>query len=172
MIIARTGNMTKPIKKHALTMNRGLTKRGWIVWTWGKMGSLLVFMGMMLMMFTAYGFAGGSAQADSANQLSQSLKNLILDTYDSASGMSFEYALPKNLDGENYSIEILNKSGDTVGITTKTRRGSSDVFGATSLSVPLSKRSFGVIKGFGQELPYACIVKYKGVVYVERSKCE
>jgi hypothetical protein len=135
------------------------------------MGGLLVFMGMMVMMLAAYRFTSGSAQAEAGNQLSQTLKNLMLDTYDSSGGMSFEYELPSALDGSDYSLEVLNKSGDTIGIITRTKSGILGVTGGASLSAPLSGKSFGMLKDFGQELHYICIVKYSGKIYLERSKC-
>ncbi len=148
-----------------------MDKKGWIVWTWGKMGSLMVFMGMMAMMLTAYSFSSAGAQAQAGNQLAQTLKNLVLDTYDSTGGMSFEYELPASLDGVDYSLGILNKSGSSVGIIVKTKNGAFDVIGGTSFSVPLSDSSFGPIKKFGEELHYICITKYSGTIYITRSRC-
>ncbi len=145
--------------------------KGWLVWTWGKMGSLLVFMGMMLMMLTAYSFVSAGAQSDGANQVARDLKNLMTDTYNAAGTMNLEYRLPDSIDGADYSVEILNKSGDTAGIIVRTRSGSREVIGGASLSVPLSNGSFGMLKGFGEGLPHICIVKHRETIYMERSKC-
>jgi len=144
-----------------------MRRKGWIVWTWGKMGGLLVFMGMMIMILTAYSYTTASCTSQAANQLSQELKNLILDVYDSPGGMSFEHELPPSLEGEAYSVEIVNKSGDTVGIITRTRKR----MGGSSLSVPLSKGSFGVLEP-GKQLHYICIVKHNGTIYIGGSRCE
>ncbi len=124
------------------------------------------------MMLTAYGFSASSGQVSAASQVSQTLKNLILDTYDSISGMTFEYELPENIEGEDYSIEVLDKNGDAVGIVTKTLSGHREVAGASSLSAPLSNTSFGVLKGFGQDLHYICMTKYLSKIYIEGSRCE
>jgi len=148
-----------------------MKRKGWVVWTWGKMGSLIVFMAMMAMMLSAYSFVGSSSQSDSANQLAANLKNLIFDTYNSAGGMSFEYKLPKSLDGEDYSIEIFDKEGDMVGIIVRTKSGLWELVGGSSLAIPLSERSFGTMKGLNEELHYICIVKHQGMIYLERSKC-
>lgn len=148
-----------------------MNKKGWLVWTWGKIGSLIVFMGMMLMLLTAYSFVSASEQSDAANQLSRSLRNLLLDTYNSASGMSFEYELPKRLNGDDYSLEILNKSGDMVGIITRVKGGVWEMMGGSSTAVPLSNASFGVLKEFDDELSYICIVKDDKKIYIERSQC-
>lgn len=148
-----------------------MKKKGWVVWVWGKMGSLVVFMGMMLVLLTAYSFVGASAQADSANRFSATMRNLVTDTYNSAGGMSFEYGLPGDINGEDYSIEILDKAGDTVGIITTTKSGYRDVTGGASLSIPLSDTSFGILKAFDEELHYICIVKHEGMIYLEKGKC-
>lgn len=140
------------------------------MWTWGKMGSLLVFMGVMLMMLTAYTFVSASAQSDGANQVSRTLKNLVLDTYNSVGEMSLEYKMPENIDGQPYSVEVLDK-GNTIGIITRTSSGPMDLIGGSSLEVPLSNLSFGTLKGFHDRLHYICIVKHNGKVYLERSRC-
>lgn len=130
----------------------------------------MVFMGMMVMMLTVYSFSGASAQADSANQLARSLRNHMLDAYNSVGDMSFEYKLPENLNGEDYSVEILDKSG-TTGIIVRTSSGSRQVTGGASLSLPMHESSFGVLKDSGKELHHICIVRYLGEVYLERSTC-
>lgn len=160
-------------KRKLKTGNQGLktSRTGWLVWTWSKVGSLIVFTGMTLMLLTAYSFISASGQSDGANQLSRSLRNGILDTYDSTSGMSFEYELPGSMNGEAYSLEILDKSGDTAGIIVRARSGVWEVTGGSSLAVPMSDSSFGVVKSQDEELHYICIVKDRGKVYIERSRC-
>ncbi len=148
-----------------------MNKRGWLVWTWGKMGSLLVFTGIMLMMLMVYSFASAGAQSDGANQVARDLKNLITDTYNSAGAMNLEHRLPDNIDGEDYSVEVLNKSGETAGIIVRTHSGSREVVGGASLSIPMSHSSFGMLKLLGERSPYICITKYRGRIYLERSKC-
>jgi|GEM_PF-1414572 len=152
-----------------LTLSLG--RKGWIVWTWSKLGSLMVFMGIMLMLMTAYGFSASSSQAQAANQLSQTLKFLILDTYDSLGDMSFEYMLPERLAGEDYSVEVLDKEADTAGIVTKTKSGVFEVSGGASLSVPLYNSSFGLLRDYGEGGKTVCIVKHDGVIYLEHSPC-
>ncbi len=147
-----------------------MDKRGWVVWTWGKMGSLLVFMGMMLMLLTAYSFTSSTAQADGASRVSRDIRNLILDTYNSAGGMAFEYELPGGIGGEDYSIRVVDADG-TAGIITNTTSGSRAVLGGATLAVPLSAGSYGTLKGFGDDITHLCMVKHGGIVYLERSKC-
>lgn len=148
-----------------------MNKRGWLVWTWSKLGCLIVFAGMMLMLLTAYSFVSASEQSSAANQLSRNLRNLILDTYSSGSGMAFEYELPNTVNGEDYSVEILNKSGNMAGVITRARSGVWEVTGGSSFAVPLSNTSFGVLKPFGSELHYICIVKDERRIYIEGSRC-
>jgi len=148
-----------------------MKRKGWIIWTWGKMGSLMVFTGMMIMMLTAYAFVGNTSQSNAANQLSADLRNSILDTYNSVGGMSFEFNLPKSLNGQDYSIEILDKKGNTVAILIRTKSGSREVLGGASFAAPLSDMSFGMLKEFDQELHYICIVKYQNEIYLEKSEC-
>lgn len=142
-----------------------------MVWTWSKLGNLIIFMGMMLMLLATYGFVSASEQADGANQLSHSLRNLILDTYDSSSDMTFEYELPPSINGEDYSMEILDKGGHMVGIITRTKSGVLDVTGGSSFAAPLSNNSFGMLKEPNGELHYICITKSSGEVYLIRSEC-
>lgn len=148
-----------------------MKKRGWVVWVWGKMGSMLVFMGIMLMLLSTYSVMGNSQQSDAANQLSRELKNLMLDAYDSAGDMNFEYALSKSLNGEDYSVEVLDKEGDMVGVVTRTKSGTWGATGGSSLSVRLSEGSFGLLKDYGQWPVYICITKHGDMLYLERSKC-
>jgi len=148
-----------------------MNRRGWLVWTWSKLGNLIIFTGMMLMLLTAYGFVSASEQADAANQLSRSLRNLILDTYDSSSDMVFEYDLPRSINGEDYSVEILDKGGHMVGIITRTKSGILDVVGGSSFATPLSNNSFGILKQSNSDLHYICIVKDDGKVYLVGSGC-
>lgn len=148
-----------------------MKRRGWIVWTWGKLGSLLVFMGMMVMMLTTHSFAGAASQAESANGLAFALKNLMTDTYNSVGGMSFECELPPSIEGEDYSIEVLDKPGGMAGVIVRTRSGVMEVAGGSSLALPLSGGSFGVLKDWGQALPRICIVKHKGEIFLEGSGC-
>ena len=129
-----------------------------------------MFMGMIVMMLTAYTFVSASAQAEGANQVSRTLKNLILDTYNSVGEMSLEYEIPGSIDGRPYSVEVLDK-GDAVGIITRTRSGPVDLIGGSSLEVPLSNLSFGTLKGSHDGLHYICIVKHNGKIYLERSRC-
>jgi hypothetical protein len=148
-----------------------MRRKGWIVWTWGKMGGLMVFMGMMVMMLTIYSFVGAASQSESANQLARSLRNRILDTYNSVGDMSFEYGLPESLESEDYSIEVQDKEGNTAGIIVRTNSGPRQVSGGASLSLPMHKSSFGMLKDFNEELHYICIVRHLGEVYLERSMC-
>lgn len=146
------------------------SKRGWVVWAWSKAGMLLIFMGMMLAMLAAYAYAGAAEQARAASQVSSGLRGVILDVYDSSGGMSFDYELPSSVNGEAYSIELLDKPGEMAGIITRTKSGAIDVSGGASLAARLAKSSFGVIKG--PDGPQSlCVTKYRGVVYVESSKC-
>lgn len=155
------------------TKNRRLktSRGGWIVWVWSKAGTLIFFMGMMLMMMSAYSFVSASGQSGAANQVAQSLRNSITDTYNSAGGMSFEHELPPDLNGQAYSLEALDKGGDMVGIIVRVKSGVWEVSGGSSVAIPLSKGSFGVLKSFDSELHYICIVKDDGMIYLERSRC-
>jgi hypothetical protein len=144
-----------------------MKRKGWIVWTWGKLGSLIVFMGVMIMLLSAQSFVGSAMQADKANKLAQDLRDNILDTYNSVGGMTFEYVLPESLGGQDYIIEVLDKSENLVGIIVRSKNGVSDVSGGASFSVPLSESSFGII----EKLHYICIIKFEGKVYLERSRC-
>ncbi len=147
-----------------------MKKKGWIVWTWGKMGGLMVFMGVMVMMLTAYSFIGSSMRASEATRLAQSIRNTALDTYNSAGAMSFEYALPQSLGGEPYSIELLDK-GTIAAILVEAKSGYRDVFGAASLGVPFSEASFGMLKPMGTAPASLCITKHEGLLYIETSRC-
>ena len=159
--------MTKKTRDWRLKTSR----RGWIVWTWGKIGGLMIFTAMFIIMLTAYGFVGSSAQAERANELARSLKDNILDTYNSIGEMSLEQRLPKTLNSENYSVEILDKEGDMAAILVQSKSGNWQISGASSLTVPLSERSFGILKKTEQQLSHICIVKYQGKIYLERSRC-
>jgi hypothetical protein len=148
-----------------------MKNRGWIVWTWGKMGGLLVFAGMMLMLLAAYRFIGESLQAEGANQLAQELRNLITDTYTTTDGMTLEYELPERIDGRDYSLEIKDLTGDMVGVMVETDVRSITVGGGASIALRLSNSSSRVIKGRGEGVKYICMVKHNGRVYIEKSRC-
>ncbi len=146
------------------------SKRGWVVWAWSKAGVLIVFMGMMLAMLAAYACAGAAEQARAAAQVSSGLRGAILDVYASSGGMSFDYTLPATVNGEDYSIEILDKPGDMAGVITRTKSGAIEVSGGASLAAPLSGSSFGVARRPGGPRDL-CITKHLGAVYVESSRC-
>jgi hypothetical protein len=119
------------------------------------------------MFLTAYGFVSATLQSDGANQVARQLKNLILDTYDSVGGMSFEWELPPSINGEQYSIEILDKKTNVIGIIVSTESGKR---GGSSISIPLSGHSFGTLKTMHYD-GSICITNYLGEIYLETSKC-
>jgi hypothetical protein len=149
-----------------------MKRKGWIVWVWGKSGGLIVFLGIMAMMLTAYTFAAASEQADSANELARHLKNLMMDTYNSVGDMDVEFTLPSSLDGENFTIELFDKPGDRIGIIVKTFRGERELFGASSLALPLSNSSYLTIVQFNRTQQNLCVVKYGGKLHLQNSKCQ
>jgi len=159
--------LTKMVVNPRIRDNR----RGWVVWAWSKAGALLVFAAMMLMLMAAYSFASASEQSDEANGIARALRNSISDTYNSIGGMSFEHELPQAINGQAYSMEVLNKSGGTIGIIVRVRSGIWEVLGGSSMSVSLSDGSFGTLKGFGDGLSHLCIVKGGSVIFIERSRC-
>ena len=146
-------------------------KRGWVVWAWGKLGGMMVFMAMMLMFLAAYSFASATTDASGANKLSASLRDLLSDTYNSVGGMSFSYELPSSISGLDYSLEIINKSGDAVGIIVRSKSGVFEIIGGSSLSAPLSDASFGELKSYGSGPTWICIAKSDGRLIIEKSEC-
>jgi hypothetical protein len=146
-------------------------RRGWAVWTWSKVGALLVFAATMLMFLTSYGYASASEQANGANQLSRQLRNAITDAYDSLGGATMEFTLPKSIAGEDYSIEIIDKGDGLFGVITRTKSGIWEVSGGASLTAPLSPASFGFLKQTGDSLESMCVVKDETMIRIQRSKC-
>ncbi|MBN2517289.1 MAG: hypothetical protein JXB14_00430 [Candidatus Altiarchaeota archaeon] len=147
-----------------------MKRKGWVVWVWGKMGCMLVFFGMLMILLLAYGYIASSTQADSSNQVSRDLRDILLDVYNSPDGLSFEYQIPETIDGEPYELEILNLTGDTVGIIARSNRGSMHLLGGASIALPLSDSSFRMVGGMNESV-YLCITKHGGAIYIEKSKC-
>ncbi len=154
-----------------IELSRLQNKRGWVAWAWGKLGGTIVFMAMMLMFLAAYSYASATTDASGANKLSASIRDLLSDTYNSVGGMSFSYELPGQIGGIDYSLEIINKSGGTIGIIARSKSGAFEITGGASLSAPLSEASFGELKSYGSGLIWICITKSDGKLIVEKSKC-
>lgn len=154
-------------KQSKLLKNR----RGWVVWAWGKLGGMMVFMAMMVMFLAAYAYASAATDASGANKLSAALRDVLSDAYNSVGGMSFSYELPGRIGGIDYSLELLNKSGDAVGIIVRSKSGLFEILGGSSLSAPLSEASFGELKSYGGGPVFICITKSGGRIVIERSEC-
>jgi hypothetical protein len=128
-------------------------------------------MGVMVMLLTAYSFTGSAMQADKAAALARDLRDNMMDTYNSAGDMTFEYMLPEYLNGQEYSIELLNKESELVGIIVTSQNGVTAVSGASSFSLPLYDASFGLLKASAERLQYICIIKSGGQLFLEKSRC-
>ncbi len=148
-----------------------MDRRGWIVWAWSKLGSLILFTVILLMLLTTYAVSSRSLRVEAATHMAQDLRNAITDTYDSIGDASFEYPLPPSVQGENYSIELQKSSGNKIAVLVRLVSNPDSLFGAASLSANLSQRSNGLLKGFEDNPSCLCISKYHGVIYVEASKC-
>ena len=148
-----------------------MKRKGWVVWIWGKMGGLLVFFGMMMVLLVAYSYITASVQAEGANQLSRALRDIILDTYNAPEGLGFEYQLPDTIEGRRYDLEVYNLTGDMVGIIARTDTRFMQLIGGASAALRLSDNSFRTVKARNETDVYLCIIKHQGRVYIEKSKC-
>ena len=148
-----------------------MKRKGWVVWIWGKMGGLLVFFGIMVTLLMAHSYMSASVQAEAANQLSRGLRYILLDIYNAPDGLGFEYQLPDSINGRHYNLEIHNLTGDMVGVIARTDTKFMQVVGGASAALRLSDNSFRTIKADEENGVYVCIIKHKGRVYIEKSRC-
>lgn len=152
----------RPRTRRLITANR----KGWLVWTWGKVGALIVFTALMLVLMSTFTYLLSASAAQEANALARDLGGQILDTYNSQLTMNFERRLPDKVDGRDYDLEFLN-TGGILGIVVRTR-DSFAVSGGASVSIPYDDVTIGP----GLDSEYLCINKFEGEIYIEWSRCE
>jgi len=146
-------------------------KRGWVVWTWSKLGAMLVFFAVMLMLLSSYSLLTSTVHGVSSNQVARDFRNAMSDTYNAPGGMTCDYELPETIEGRNYSIELTNKTGDSIGILVRTEKNGVPIVGGASAALPLAAGSFGILKETSENLPNVCIIKKRGRLSVEKSEC-
>jgi len=151
------------------TENRRLKtdRRGWVVWTWGKMGALFVFTGLMLVFLSSFFYLSTSAAAEEANALARDLGGYILDAYNSQLTTNVERRLPAAVDGRDYELRFLNTDG-ILGIIVETEADPTSVSGGASVGIPYDSVSAGP----ALDSDYICITKFEGEIYIEWSRCE
>lgn len=112
---------------------------GWITWIWSKAGVMIFFFAVLSIMVSMYNQIDGINRSDTANQISKQLADTIVQVYSGSSGMKTIFELPAVLNGEEYTMKIINKSdasGQKYGILISAS-GDELIKGGSSFTVPL-----------------------------------
>jgi len=107
--------------------------RGWVVWSFSRLGVMLVVLALMLLLFMVYRYVSCINASDSANQAAGDLTSEIVRVYAAPIGMQATYKMPQNISGKDYEASIIDGLGVIIRVP-DTRCG--EASGGAVLNVP------------------------------------
>lgn len=125
-------------------------KKGWITWTFGRIGTMIAVTTLILLTFMVYQNLNCINASDSANKVSGDLAKAMVNAYSGPVGVEYSLKLPSKVDNHPYSLTLINGNGKK-GITIEvygTRCGTSK--GGTPLAINISNDR-GILKNATEE---------------------
>lgn len=146
-------------------------KGGWIVWIWGKMGSLMIMLSLVTILLTLFTHTNVSLQIASANDLARAIRDDLYDAYSSVGGIEYDLRLPKTLHAREYGIEFEKVGKALTQITVRSTTSPIDVVGVAHVDLPIDDDSYSrfSVSDSARDL---CIIKHSGLLHIQRSKCQ